>query len=151
MAVVQAHLKGVKPYTSSYMRIPRDHQSTALLCPSPLMTSGARYSSVPTKELARASGSATSRYEVGSSELCIQVDSAQAGISGLIAKSWHCYTKQAWCWFVCIFCLHSQDRMHASTVQARPAFTVNCVCTIHLHAVNESDELAVTCSSDSAV
>ena len=35
------------------------------------MISGARYSSVPTKELARASGSATSRYVVGSWELCM--------------------------------------------------------------------------------
>lgn len=33
------------------------------------MISGARYSSVPTKELARASGSATSKYVEGSSEL----------------------------------------------------------------------------------
>ena len=68
----ESYLKGVKPYTSSYMRMPRDHQSTALLCPSPLMISGAKYSSVPTKELARASGSATSKYVVGSSALCRQ-------------------------------------------------------------------------------
>lgn len=31
--------------------MPRVHQSTALVCPLPLMTSGAMYSSVPTNEL----------------------------------------------------------------------------------------------------
>ena len=36
------------------------------------MISGAKYSSVPTKELARASGSATSKYVVGSRALCKQ-------------------------------------------------------------------------------
>ena len=33
--------------------MPRVHQSTALVCPHPLMTSGAIYSSVPTKEFVR--------------------------------------------------------------------------------------------------
>ena len=36
------------------------HQSTAAVWPTPLMISGARYSSVPTNELARPSGTATS-------------------------------------------------------------------------------------------
>lgn len=44
-------LNGVVPYNISYTRMPRVHQSTALVCPFPLMTSGAIYSSVPTKEL----------------------------------------------------------------------------------------------------
>lgn len=35
------------------MRIPSVHQSTALVCPLPLMTSGAMYSSVPTNEFVR--------------------------------------------------------------------------------------------------
>lgn len=35
----------------SYTRIPNVHQSTADDCPDPLMTSGAMYSSVPTKLL----------------------------------------------------------------------------------------------------
>jgi hypothetical protein len=43
-------LKGVVPYNISYINIPRVHQSTALVCPQPLMTSGAMYSSVPTNE-----------------------------------------------------------------------------------------------------
>lgn len=46
-------LKGVVPYNISYINIPRVHQSTALVCPQPLMTSGAMYSSVPTNELVR--------------------------------------------------------------------------------------------------
>lgn len=46
-------LKGVVPYNISYMRMPNVHQSTALVCPLPLITSGAMYSSVPTKELVR--------------------------------------------------------------------------------------------------
>jgi len=33
--------------------MPNVHQSTALVCPQPLITSGAMYSSVPTKELVR--------------------------------------------------------------------------------------------------
>lgn len=44
-------LNGVVPKSISYIKIPRVHQSTALVCPHPLMTSGAMYSSVPTKEL----------------------------------------------------------------------------------------------------
>src|SRR2546421_1056863 len=44
-------LKGVVPNSISYIRIPRVHQSTALVWPLPLMTSGAMYSSVPTNEL----------------------------------------------------------------------------------------------------
>lgn len=44
-------LKGVVPYSISYIRIPRVHQSTALVWPQPLITSGAIYSSVPTNEL----------------------------------------------------------------------------------------------------
>lgn len=35
--------------------MPSVHQSTALVCPLPLMTSGAMYSSVPTNELVRKS------------------------------------------------------------------------------------------------
>lgn len=46
-------LNGVVPYNISYTKIPRVHQSTALVWPHPLMTSGAIYSSVPTKELVR--------------------------------------------------------------------------------------------------
>lgn len=46
-------LNGVVPYNISYTRIPRVHQSTALVWPHPLITSGAMYSSVPTKELVR--------------------------------------------------------------------------------------------------
>lgn len=55
-----AHLKGVVPYISSYSRMPKLHQSTGAAWPAALMTSGARYSSVPTKLFARADGSATS-------------------------------------------------------------------------------------------
>lgn len=33
--------------------MPKVHQSTALVCPLPLMTSGAMYSSVPTNEFVR--------------------------------------------------------------------------------------------------
>lgn len=44
-------LNGVVPKSISYTSIPRVHQSTAEVCPQPLMTSGAMYSSVPTKEL----------------------------------------------------------------------------------------------------
>lgn len=36
--------KGVTPNASSYIRMPRDHQSTSLPCPTPLMISGAKYS-----------------------------------------------------------------------------------------------------------
>jgi hypothetical protein len=43
-------LKGVVPYSISYIKMPRVHQSTALVCPQPLITSGAMYSSVPTNE-----------------------------------------------------------------------------------------------------
>src|SRR3954451_6626416 len=46
-------LKGVVPYSISYIKIPKVHQSTALVCPHPLMTSGAMYSSVPTNEFVR--------------------------------------------------------------------------------------------------
>lgn len=46
-------LKGVVPYNISNIRIPNVHQSTALVWPLPLITSGAIYSSVPTKELVR--------------------------------------------------------------------------------------------------
>lgn len=46
-------LKGVVPNSISYTRIPRVHQSTALVWPQPLITSGAIYSSVPTKEFVR--------------------------------------------------------------------------------------------------
>jgi hypothetical protein len=46
-------LNGVVPYSISYMRMPSVHQSTALVCPLPLITSGAMYSSVPTNELVR--------------------------------------------------------------------------------------------------
>jgi hypothetical protein len=46
-------LKGVVPYNISYIKIPSVHQSTALVCPHPLITSGAMYSSVPTKEFVR--------------------------------------------------------------------------------------------------
>jgi hypothetical protein len=44
-------LKGVVPNSISYIRIPKVHQSTALVWPLPLITSGAMYSSVPTNEL----------------------------------------------------------------------------------------------------
>lgn len=44
-------LKGVVPKSISYTSMPSVHQSTALVCPQPLMTSGAIYSSVPTNEL----------------------------------------------------------------------------------------------------
>mmetsp|Transcript_22157 Transcript_22157/g.53017 ORF Transcript_22157/g.53017 Transcript_22157/m.53017 type:complete len:219 (+) Transcript_22157:656-1312(+) len=53
---------GVTPKSSSNVRIPSAHQSTSDPWPVPLMTSGARYSSVPTKELDLPSGSATRRY-----------------------------------------------------------------------------------------
>lgn len=46
-------LNGVVPKSISYTRIPSVHQSTALVWPHPLITSGAMYSSVPTKELVR--------------------------------------------------------------------------------------------------
>ena len=46
-------LKGVVPNNISYIRIPNVHQSTALVWPQPLMTSGAMYSSVPTKLFVR--------------------------------------------------------------------------------------------------
>ena len=39
------------PHIISYKRIPRDHQSTFLSYPLPLIISGARYSGVPQKEL----------------------------------------------------------------------------------------------------
>ena len=48
-------LNGVVPKSISYTRIPKVHQSTALVCPHPLITSGAMYSSVPTNELVRKS------------------------------------------------------------------------------------------------
>ena len=47
-------LKGVLPKSSSYRKIPKVHQSTALPWPSPLMISGARYSCVPTNDIERA-------------------------------------------------------------------------------------------------
>jgi hypothetical protein len=46
-------LNGVVPYSISYTRMPSVHQSTALVWPLPLITSGAMYSSVPTNELVR--------------------------------------------------------------------------------------------------
>ncbi len=46
-------LNGVVPKSISYIRMPRVHQSTALVCPQPLITSGAMYSSVPTNEFVR--------------------------------------------------------------------------------------------------
>lgn len=46
-------LNGVVPNSISYIKMPRVHQSTALVCPQPLITSGAMYSSVPTKEFVR--------------------------------------------------------------------------------------------------
>jgi len=46
-------LKGVVPYNISYTNMPRVHQSTALVWPQPLITSGAIYSSVPTNEFVR--------------------------------------------------------------------------------------------------
>jgi hypothetical protein len=46
-------LKGVVPNNISYISMPSVHQSTALVCPHPLITSGAMYSSVPTKEFVR--------------------------------------------------------------------------------------------------
>lgn len=39
------------PISISYKRIPRLHQSAALLCPLPRIISGAIYSVVPHKEL----------------------------------------------------------------------------------------------------
>lgn len=48
-----AHLfsavKGGAPVSMSYMRAPRDHQSTALPCPVLVRISGAMYSMVPQK------------------------------------------------------------------------------------------------------
>ena len=44
-------LKGVVPNSISYMRMPKVHQSAALVWPLPRITSGAMYSSVPTNEL----------------------------------------------------------------------------------------------------
>jgi len=46
-------LNGVVPYNISYTNIPKVHQSTALVWPHPLITSGAIYSSVPTNEFVR--------------------------------------------------------------------------------------------------
>ena len=43
-------LNGVVPNSISYIKMPSVHQSTALVCPQPLITSGAMYSSVPTNE-----------------------------------------------------------------------------------------------------
>ncbi len=41
--------KGVTPNTISWMKIPNSHQSMLEVCPVLFSTSGARYSSVPTK------------------------------------------------------------------------------------------------------
>lgn len=61
VALLLDPLNGVLPNKSSYKKMPKVHQSTALPCPSPLMISGAKYSCVPTKDIDRASvGSATS-------------------------------------------------------------------------------------------
>ena len=46
-------LKGVVPNNISYIKMPNVHQSTALVWPHPLITSGAMYSSVPTKLFVR--------------------------------------------------------------------------------------------------
>ncbi|CAN1216617.1 hypothetical protein LINPERPRIM_LOCUS687 [Linum perenne] len=43
-------LNGVLPYSISYRNTPRVHQSTALPWPCPEITSGAKYSCVPTKD-----------------------------------------------------------------------------------------------------
>ncbi|WVZ23408.1 hypothetical protein V8G54_001952 [Vigna mungo] len=53
-------LNGVRPYSISYNKIPRVHQSIALVCPAPVIISGAIYSSVPTNEFDCVNGSATS-------------------------------------------------------------------------------------------
>lgn len=41
---------GGLPTNISYIKIPKDHQSTSKLCPFYLIISGAKYSGVPTKE-----------------------------------------------------------------------------------------------------
>jgi len=46
-------LNGVVPNSISYIKMPTVHQSTALVWPQPLITSGAMYSSVPTNEFVR--------------------------------------------------------------------------------------------------
>mmetsp|Transcript_5555 Transcript_5555/g.23471 ORF Transcript_5555/g.23471 Transcript_5555/m.23471 type:complete len:202 (-) Transcript_5555:2253-2858(-) len=52
---------GVAPKTISWMNMPNSHQSIELVWPVLFRTSGARYSSVPTKEFVNAKGSATMR------------------------------------------------------------------------------------------
>lgn len=47
-------LNGVFPYNISYKNIPNVHQSTPLPCPCPEITSGAKYSWVPTNDFDRA-------------------------------------------------------------------------------------------------
>ncbi|KAF7843284.1 hypothetical protein G2W53_000189 [Senna tora] len=48
---LSSSLKGVIPYNSSYSNTPYAHQSTALPWPSPRITSGAKYSWVPTNDV----------------------------------------------------------------------------------------------------
>jgi hypothetical protein len=59
----------------SYTRIPKVHQSTAEVCPHPLITSGAMYSSVPTNELVRKSAI----HERVSTRIVCKSASAQSG------------------------------------------------------------------------
>lgn len=49
--------KGGTPHSISYIKMPTDHQSTALPCPRPVTISGAIYSMVPIKLLVRESSS----------------------------------------------------------------------------------------------
>lgn len=67
-AMLLEPLKGVFPERSSWRKIPKIHQSTALPCSSPLMISGAKYPWVPTKDIDQAVvGSTTSS---GSTATC---------------------------------------------------------------------------------
>lgn len=53
-----------KPVSISYIKVPKDHQSTAFVYPLPSRTSGAKYSGVPQKVAVRESSARSPSFEI---------------------------------------------------------------------------------------